>query len=148
MAKAVDMPSPVDGLTIKQRLFARYVARGESRKSAAGLAGYKAGGNASDVGSKLMRNPKVAAEVERVMQELQREERVSLAHHVGRMQDLSARAEDAGQFSAAIQAEHYAGRVSRLYVEQSHVVTQSVEPPEDVLERLNSLVDPQSTEKQ
>ena len=98
MGNVTDMPSPVDGLTIKQRLFARYVARGESRKSAATLAGYKAGGNASDVGSKLMRKPMVAAEVERVIQELAREERVSLAHHVGRMQDLSARAENAGQF--------------------------------------------------
>jgi phage terminase small subunit len=147
MGNVTDMPSPVDGLTIKQRLFARYVARGESRKSAAELAGYKAGGNASDVGSKLMRNPKVSAEVERVMQELEREERVSLAHHVGRMQDLSARAEDAGQFSAAIQAEHYAGKASRLYVEQSHVVTQAVEAPETVLERLNSLIDAEDNQK-
>jgi len=141
MGNVTDMPSPVDGLTIKQRLFARYVARGESRKSAATLAGYKAGGNASDVGSKLMRKPMVAAEVERVIQELAREERVSLAHHVGRMQDLSARAENAGQFSAAIQAEHYAGKASRLYVEQSHVVTQAVEPPEEVLDRLNGILE-------
>ena len=94
-----------------------------------------------------MRNPKVSAEVERVMQELEREERVSLAHHVGRMQDLSARAEDAGQFSAAIQAEHYAGKVSRLYVEQSHVVTTAVEAPETVLERLNSLIDAEANQK-
>tara|TARA_R110000787_G_scaffold19819_2_gene59019 strand:- start:49 stop:495 length:447 start_codon:yes stop_codon:yes gene_type:complete len=147
MGSVTDMPSPVDGLTIKQRLFARYVARGESRKGAAELAGYKAGGNASDVGSKLMRNPKVSAEVERVIQELEREERVSLAHHVGRMQDLSARAEKAGQFSAAIQAEHYAGKVSRLYVEQSHVVTTALEAPEMVLERLNSLIDAEGAQK-
>ena len=72
--------------------------------------------------------------------ENEREERVSLAHHVARMEELSKAAEDAGQYSAAIQAAHYAGRVSRLYVEQAHVVTERVDEPEDVLARLNAIM--------
>ncbi len=140
MSKVVDIPSARDGLTVKQRLFARYVAHGLSKREAAEKAGYKPGGNASDVGYKLSKLPKVLAEISRVSAENAREERVSLAHHVARMEELSKAAEDAGQYSAAIQAAHYAGRVSRLYVEQAHVVTERVDDPEDVLERLNALM--------
>ena len=140
MPKVVDIPSARDGLTVKQRLFARYVAHGLSKRDAAEKAGYKPGGNASDVGYKLAKLPKVQAEISRVSAENEREERVSLAQHVARMEELSKQAQDAGQFSAAIQAAHYAGRVSRLYVKQSHVVSESVDDPHDVLERLNAIV--------
>ena len=140
MPKVVDIPSARDGLTVKQRLFARYVAHGLSKRDAAEKAGYKPGGNASDVGYKLAKLPKVQAEISRVSAENEREERVSLAQHVARMEELSKEAQDAGQFSAAIQAAHYAGRVSRLYVEQSHVVSESVDDRHDVLERLNAIV--------
>ena len=140
MPKVVDIPSARDGLPVKQRLFARYVAHGLSKRDAAEKAGYKPGGNASDVGYKLAKLPKVQAEISRVSAENEREERVSLAQHVARMEELSKEAQDAGQFSAAIQAAHYAGRVSRLYVEQSHVVSESVDDPHDVLERLNAIV--------
>ena len=140
MPKVVDIPSARDGLTVKQRLFARYVAHGLSKRDAAEKAGYKPGGNASDVGYKLAKLPKVQAEISRVSAENEREERVSLAQHVARMEELSKEAQDAGQFSAAIQAAHYAGRVSRLYVEQSHVVRESEDAPHDVLARLNAIV--------
>jgi len=140
VAKVVDIPSARDGLTVKQRLFSRYVAHGLSKRDAAEKAGYKAGGNASDVGYKLMKLPKVLHEVSRVSAENEREERVTLAHHVARMEELSKAAEGAGQYSAAIQAAHYAGRVSRLYVEQAHVVTERVDDPEDALARLNAIL--------
>jgi len=140
VGKVVDIPSGRDGLTVKQRLFARYCAEGLSKRDAAVRAGYKAGGNAADVGYKLYKLPKVQSEIARCVSENERDERVSLAHHVARMEELSKSAEDAGQFSAAIQAAHYAGKVSRLYVEQSHVVSERIDDPEDVLERLNAIV--------
>jgi hypothetical protein len=88
-----------------------------------------------------MKKPDIVREIERVSTEIALKERVSLAHHVTRMQDLSQKAEDAGQYGSAIQAEHYAGKVSRLYVDQSHIISEKREAPEVILERLNSLVD-------
>ena len=76
-----------------------------------------------------------------ISREIEREQRVSLAHHVARMQDLSQKAEDAGQYGSAIQAEHYAGKVSRLYVDQAHVISEKRESPEVIIERLNKLIE-------
>tara|TARA_R100000935_G_C2836093_1_gene168182 strand:+ start:1143 stop:1565 length:423 start_codon:yes stop_codon:yes gene_type:complete len=131
---------PANILTIKQRLFCRYVAQGMSNRMSAIEAGYADSVSTSDTAYKLMKKPDIVREIERVSTEIALKERVSLAHHVSRMQDLSQKAEDAGQYGSAIQAEHYAGKVSRLYVDQSHVVSEKREAPEVILERLNSLV--------
>ena len=125
---------PASLLTIKQRLFCRYVAQGMSNRMSAIEAGYADSVSTSDTAYKLMKKPDIVREIERVSTEIALKERVSLAHHVTRMQDLSQKAEDAGQYGSAIQ-------VSRLYVDQSHIISEKREAPEVILERLNSLVD-------
>lgn len=130
------IPAPLDGLSYKRRLFARYLARGESRASAATLAGYKDQRTAS----RLMRDPAVLNEVDRVTLEMEQEQRVSLGQHLARLEHLSKAAEGAGNYAAAVAAAVSQGKASRLYVEQSHVVTQAAEPVEIVLDRLNTLI--------
>tara|TARA_R100001369_G_C3211370_1_gene148025 strand:- start:15 stop:437 length:423 start_codon:yes stop_codon:yes gene_type:complete len=129
-----------NALTIKQRLFCRYVAQGMSNRVSAVEAGYADSVSTSDTAYKLMKKPEINTEINRISKEMATNERVSLQHHVARMQDLSQKAEDAGQYGSAIQAEHYTGKVSRLYIDQSHVVNEQRESPESILERLNTLV--------
>ena len=140
MSGGIKIASPLDGLSYKRRLFARYLARGESRASAATLAGYKDQRTAS----RLMRDPAVLNEVDRVTLELEQDQRVSLGQHLARLEHLSNAAEGAGNYAAAVAAAVSQGKASRLYVEQSHVLTAAAEPVEMVLERLNGLIDDSS----
>jgi phage terminase small subunit len=137
MGVSTKIPPPSDGLNYKQRLFARYVAAGESRAGAARLAGYIDDGAAQ----RLMRLPLVLTEIDRVTLELEQDQRVSMAQHLARLDHLSKAAEDAGNYAAAVTAAVSQGKASRLYVEQSHVVTATVEPVDLIVERLNVLLD-------
>jgi len=78
--------------------------------------------------------------------ELEDERALSLDDHLSALAMLRDDAKDAGQYSAAIQAEHHRGKAARLYVEQSHVIEQSVDTPNEILERLNVLLDDKSAD--
>ncbi len=135
------MSKSATNLSVRQRMFCRHMAQGMSQRKSAIEAGYADSVSTSDTAYKLMKKPEIQQEIERVSREIEREQRVSLAHHVARMQDLSQKAEDAGQYGSAIQAEHYAGKVSRLYVDQAHVISEKRESPEVIIERLNKLIE-------
>ena len=132
------MPTP--DLTAKQEMFCKEYLVDLNATQACIRAGYSKK-TARSLGCENLTKPYIQQEIQRVSKEIEREQRVSLAHHVTRMQDLSQKAEDAGQYGSAIQAEHYAGKVSRLYVDQAHVISEKRESPEVIIERLNKLIE-------
>ena len=78
--------------------------------------------------------------IDRRSKELEEERAISLSDHLESLASLRDEAKVAGQYSAAIQAEHHRGKASRLYVDQQHVVEQKVDSPTVILERLNNLL--------
>ena len=78
--------------------------------------------------------------IDRRSKELEEERALSLSDHLESLASLRDEAKSAGQYSAAIQAEHHRGKASRLYVEQQHVVEQQVDSPTVILDRLNGLL--------
>ena len=124
--------------SVKERLFARYVAEGHTQSEAVRMAGYT--GNPAKLGSKLVKREDVMELIDRRSRELEEERAISLSDHLESLASLRDEAKVAGQYSAAIQAEHHRGKASRLYVDQQHVVEQKVDSPTVILERLNNLL--------
>ena len=135
---------PHQHTTVKERLFARYVAEGYTQSESVRRAGYQ--GNPNKLGSKLVQREDVMQLIKQRSKELEEERALSLDDHLSALASLRDDAKDAGQYSAAIQAEHHRGKAARLYVEQSHVIEQSVDTPNEILDRLNVLLDDKSTD--
>jgi len=135
---------PHQHTTVKERLFARYVAEGYTQSESVRRAGYE--GNPNKLGSKLVKREDVMQLIKQRSKELEEERALSLDDHLSALAMLRDNAKDAGQYSAAIQAEHHRGKAARLYVEQSHVIEQSVDTPNEILERLNVLLDEKSAD--
>ena len=125
-------------VSVKERLFARYVAEGRTQAASARMAGYAS--NPDKKGSELVKKPEIASLIQEKSLELEQNRAVSLQDHLDSLAMLRDDARDAGQYSAAIQAEHHRGKASRLYVEQSHVVEQKIGSPTEILDRLNGLL--------
>ena len=135
---------PHQHTTVKERLFARYVAEGYTQSESVRRAGYQ--GNPNKLGSKLVQREDVMQLIKQRSKELEEERALSLDDHLSALASLRDDAKDAGQYSAAIQAEHHRGKAARLYVEQSHVIEQTVDTPNEILDRLNVLLDDKSAD--
>ncbi|EMB3069436.1 terminase small subunit [Pseudomonas aeruginosa] len=68
--------------------------------------------------SKLLKNPKVAQRVEELRAPVRAKAQLTLEGHLARLDELSRKAEEDGQFSAAITAETNRGKAAGLYTEK------------------------------
>lgn len=128
-------------MSVKERLFARYVAEGRTQAESVRMAGF-ASSNPDKKGSELVKKQQVVDLINQRGSELTDERAVSLREHLDTLADLRDDARDAGQYSSAIQAEHHRGKASRLYVEQQAIVNADADSPSVILERLNGLLSP------
>jgi phage terminase small subunit len=109
-------------LTHKQEAFAQAIVTGMSQSDAY-RAAYKVGDKTkSDTvnqqASRLMADRKIAARVAELRKPVVEAVQITLASHLERLHELSAKAESSGQLSAAITAEVARGKASGLYVEK------------------------------
>ena len=110
-----------DGLTLKQRKFAaEYVKTGNGTKAAL-AAGYGNGnpGAAAARASENVRKRKVRQHIERIARRWD----ISAERVLGRLDNLSAKAEEEGNFGAAVKAEELIGKSLGMWVERSLNVT-------------------------
>lgn len=110
------MPKPkLEKLTLKQRTFAEeYVRTKGNGTQAAKNAGYAESG-AHVEASRALRKPKVA----QVIEYLVRKHEISADRVLTRLDNLSVKAEQAGQFGAAIAAERDIGKAIGMFVDRS-----------------------------
>ena len=111
-----------NNLTPKQEKFAQGVASGISQSDAY-RASYDVNPNANNdnlisKASVLMSNGKIRARVEELRAPVVAKVGITLENHIARLQELSDKAEAAGQYSAAIKAEESRGKACGLYVER------------------------------
>jgi len=133
------------GLTNRQREFARYYVEGKwSNAECARKAGY-ADGSAKNHAVKML-DGKSFPEVPELIKELReaRERRygVTVLGQLKRFEELSMSAEEAGQFSAAINAEKIRSSLGGLTIdrrESTHVHQLDSMSREDIVARLASL---------
>ena len=133
------------GLTNRQRQFAKYYVEGKySNAECARLAGY-ADGSVNNHAAKLL-DGKSFPEVPELIKELReaRERRfgVTVIGQLKRFEELSMAAEEAGQFSAAINAEKIRSSLGGLTIdrrESTHVHQLDNMSREDIVARLASL---------
>jgi predicted ABC-class ATPase len=133
------------GLTNRQREFAKYYVEGRySNTECARKAGY-AEGSANVQASKLL-DGKTFPEVPKLIKELRqaRERRygVTLLNQLKRFEDLSIAAEEAGQFSAAINAEKIRSALGGLTIdrrESTHVHQLDQLSREEIVARLAAI---------
>lgn len=128
-------------MSVKERLFARYVAEGRTQAESVRMAGF-ASSNPDKKGSELVKKQQVVDLINQRGIELTDERAVSLREHLDTLAALRDDARKAGQYSSAIQAEHHRGKASRLYVEQQAIVNADADSPSVILERLNGLLSP------
>ena len=105
-------------VSVKERLFARYVAEGRTQAQSARMAGYAS--NPDKKGSELVKKPEVVDLINKRGAELADDRAVSLREH---LDTLAALRDDA-----------------RLYVEQQVVAKADMDSPTVILERLNGLL--------
>ena len=129
-------------VSVKERLFARYVAECSTQAQSARMAGYTS--NPDKKGSELVKKAEVVDLINQRGAELAADRAVSLRDHLDTLASLRDEARDAGQYSSAIQAEHHRGKASRLYVEQQLVAKADMDSPTVILERLNGLLSRES----
>ena len=129
-------------VSVKERLFARYVAEGRTQAQSARMAGCTS--NPEKKGSELVKKAEVVDLINQRGAELAADRAVSLRDHLDTLASLRDEARDAGQYSSAIQAEHHRGKASRLYVEQQLVAKADMDSPTVILERLNGLLSRES----
>ena len=67
---------------------------------------------------KLTKSPKVAQRLEELRAPVRAKAQLTLESHLARLEELSRKAEEEGQFSAAITAETNRGKASGLYTEK------------------------------
>jgi len=133
------------GLTNRQREFAKYYVEGKwSNAECARMAGY-ADGSAKNHAVKML-DGKSFPEVPELIKELReaRERRygVTVLGQLKRFEELSMSAEEAGQFSAAINAEKIRSSLGGLTIdrrESTHVHQLDSMSREDIVARLASL---------
>lgn len=109
-------------LTPKQEAFARAVAAGNSQADAYRLA-YNASASKPETVQKraceLMADGKVAGRVAELRERAATAVGITLETHLTRLEELSAKAQEAGQFSAAIAAEIARGKAAGIHVEKT-----------------------------
>ena len=118
-------------LTERQKKFAELLIWNNDELSpsqCAEQAGYKTRARQS---ASELRNPRLYPQVVEYIRELHQERmekyKVTKDTHIKRLADIGKRAETKNQFSAAITAEHYRGKVAGLYVDKSLVMTGSID---------------------
>lgn len=109
-------------LTPKQEAFAQAVVSGMSQADAY-RAAYKVRPTTKpetvvQCASRIMADRNVAARVEQLREPVVKAAQITLASHLERLQELSTKAQEANQMSAAIAAEVARGKASGLYVEK------------------------------
>ena len=133
------------GLTERQKTFAKYYVEGRhSNAECARLAGY-AEKSANVQASKLLNGvdfPDVVELIKELRQAAERRYGVTLMHQLKRLDELSRGAEEAGQFSAAINAEKIRSALGGLTIdrrEQQHVHQLDNMTKQDIVARLAEL---------
>lgn len=130
----------LDAATPQQREFALFLIQGKT-----GAESYRLAYDASNMSanavtveaSRLRSHPNVSLWMDAYrMAGLQRGKR-TLGQHLDRLTELSVKAELSGNYGAAVNAEHHAGKASGLY-EEKHVVRD--ERPQDVERELHRLL--------
>jgi phage terminase small subunit len=103
------------GLTLRQAKFApEFVATNGNATEAAKRAGYS-GSWAHVAGHEALKMPKVVAEIVR----LTRKHEITSDRVLTRLDNLSTKAEEAGQIAAAVKAEELLGKSLGMWVERS-----------------------------
>jgi len=133
------------GLTNRQREFAKYYVEGKhSNAECARLAGY-ADASANNHAAKLLDGksfPEVPELIKELREARERKYGVTVIGQLKRFEELSMAAEDAGQFSAAINAEKIRSSLGGLTIdrrESTHVHQLDNMSREDIVARLASL---------
>jgi len=119
--KEVDLAEPTRRLTNRQKEFAKYYIEGRySNAECARKAGY-AEDSANVQASKLLNGRDFPLVVEHIAEEREARERkygVTLVNQLKRFDELSHAAEEAGQFSAAINAEKIRSSLGGLTIDR------------------------------
>lgn len=110
--------------------FAQELAKGKSASQAYEDAGYKPNRQAA---SRLLSNDDVQGRVGELQHTGAKRAEMTVEGHLKRLKDLSDKAEEIGQLSAAITAEQLRGKVSGYYVER-HEVEQHTTVSDEPLE--------------
>ena len=133
------------GLTNRQREFAKHYIDGRySNAECARKAGYSAD-SARNHAAKLLDGksfPEVPELIKELREERERKYGVTLVNQLKRFDELSHAAEDAGQFSAAINAEKIRSSLGGLTIdrrEQNHVHQLDNLSREDIVARLSAI---------
>lgn len=112
-------------LTPKQEKFAQEVAKGKTQADA-----YRASfavrpntkpESVQQSASKLMADPKVSSRVEELRERVAAKVGITLESHLAALAELSKRAAEENQFSAAISAEVARGKASGIYIDKHEI---------------------------
>ena len=130
------------GLTERQKTFAKYYVEGRhSNAECARMAGYSDKSSIT-MASKLLNGrdfPDVVELIKELRQAAERKYGVTLMHQLKRLDELSRGAEEAGQYSAAINAEKIRSALGGLTIdrrEQQHVHQLDSMTKQDIVARL------------
>ena len=133
------------GLTERQKTFAKYYVEGRhSNAECARMAGYSDKSSIT-MASKLLNGrdfPDVVELIKELRQSAERRYGVTLMHQLKRLDELSRGAEEAGQYSAAINAEKIRSALGGLTIdrrEQQHVHQLDSMTKQDIVARLAEL---------
>jgi len=134
------------GLSVKERLFARYKAKGYTHGKSAELAGYKAGTSADKQGFRLSKKAEIRDEVSRILAEQETRSLIDRESHLDELAKLRDQAVDTGQIGSAVTAEHYRGKVANLYTERLEVSETNKESSDEIMSRILGLLKPKDSE--
>lgn len=133
------------GLTERQKTFAKFYVEGRhSNAECARMAGYSDKSSIT-MASKLLNGrdfPDVVELIKELRQAAERKYGVTLMHQLKRLDELSRGAEEAGQYSAAINAEKIRSALGGLTIdrrEQQHVHQLDSMTKQDIVARLAEL---------
>ena len=133
------------GLTERQKTFAKFYVEGRhSNAECARMAGYSDKSSIT-MASKLLNGrdfPDVVELIKELKQAAERRYGVTLMHQLKRLDELSRGAEEAGQYSAAINAEKIRSALGGLTIdrrEQQHVHQLDSMTKQDIVARLAEL---------
>ena len=133
------------GLTERQKTFAKFYVEGRhSNAECARMAGYSDKSSIT-MASKLLNGrdfPDVVELIKELKQAAERKYGVTLMHQLKRLDELSRGAEEAGQYSAAINAEKIRSALGGLTIdrrEQQHVHQLDSMTKQDIVARLAEL---------
>jgi len=135
------------GLSVKERLFARYKAKGYTHGKSAELAGYKAGTSADKQGFRLSKKAEIRDEVSRILAEQETRSLIDRESHLDELAKLRDKAVDTGQIGSAVTAEHYRGKVANLYTERLEVSETNKETSDEIMLRISKLLGKETKDK-